>query len=122
MKPPAFIDSLPSDFIQNIRLAFGEESQRWLERLPELLNQAAQRWNPVVGKPFLLSYNYVCAATQKDGRKVVLKIGFPNPELTGEINALRLYDGQGACRVLESDAGLGMLLLERLHPGTMLVS
>jgi streptomycin 6-kinase len=120
--PPTSIEPLPGTFIQNIRLSFGEEGQRWLERLPDLLELAARRWELVLGAPFLLSYNYVCAATQKDGREAVLKIGIPNPELTSEINTLRLYDGQGACRLLEADAGLGMLLLERLQPGTMLVS
>jgi streptomycin 6-kinase len=72
--------------------------------------------------PFPLSYNYVCAATQKDGNAAVLKIGVPNRELTSEINTLRLYNGQGACRILEADAEKGMLLLERLQPGTMLAS
>jgi streptomycin 6-kinase len=34
MTPPAaFVEPHPPDFIQNIRVAFGEESQRWLERL-----------------------------------------------------------------------------------------
>ncbi len=123
MNPPvAFVATLPPDFIQNIRLAFGEEGQRWLEWLPELLELGARRWNLVPGEPFLLSYNYVCAATQKDGSEAVLKIGVPNRELTSEINALRLYHGQGACRLLEADAGMGMLLLERLQPGTMLVT
>jgi streptomycin 6-kinase len=120
--PPGFINHLPGAFIQNIRLSFGEAGQHWLERLPDLLNHAARRWELVPGEPFLLSYNYVRAATQKDGSEVVLKIGVPNPELTSEINALRLYHGQGASRLLEADAGLGMLLLERLRPGTMLVT
>jgi streptomycin 6-kinase len=120
--PPASIDHLPTAFMQNICVAFGEQGQRWLERLPDLLKLAAQRWELVLGEPFLLSYNYVCAATQKDGSEAVLKIGVPNPELTSEINALLLYHGQGACHLLEADAGLGMLLLERLRPGTMLVS
>ena len=77
---------------------------------------------PGTRRPFLLSYNYVCAATQKDGSEAVLKIGVPNPELTSEINALTLYNGQGACRILEADPENGMLLLERLQPGTMLAS
>ena len=34
-----------------------------------------------------------------------MKIGVPNRELTSEINTLRLYNGQGACRILEADAG-----------------
>jgi streptomycin 6-kinase len=40
--------------------------------------------------------------------------------LTSEISALKLFNGDGACRLLESDAERGFLLLERLQPGTML--
>ena len=53
---------------------------------------------------------------------MVLKVGIPNSELTGEINTLRLYNGQGACRLLEADSDKGLLLLERLHPGRMLAT
>jgi streptomycin 6-kinase len=52
--------------------------------------------------------------------EVVLKLGVPNRELTSEIAALRLYNGRGACRLLDADAEKGMLLLERLQPGHML--
>ena len=117
--PPGL--SLPTDFTRNIKTSFPGGAE-WLERLPDLLVEAAHCWNLVLGNPFQLSYNYVCAATQKDGRLAVLKIGVPNRELTSEINALNLYNGQGACRLLESDAEKGMLLLERLQPGTMLAS
>lgn len=75
-----------------------------------------------LGEPFELSVNYVCAATRKDGTQAVFKIGVPNRELTSEINTLRLYHGEGACRILESDAEKGMLLLEQLQPGRMLVT
>ena len=118
--PPLEI-KLPSDFIRNILTSFPRGAE-WLERLPELLDEAARRWNLVPGDPCLLSYNYVCAATQIKGTEVVLKIGIPNRELTSEINTLRLYNGQGACRLLESDAQKGMLLLERLQPGRMLAT
>ena len=93
-----------------------------MDRLPGLLDDASHRWDLVLGEPFLLSFNYVCAATQKDGSEAVFKIGVPNRELTSEINTLRLYNGQGACRLLEADADQGMLLLERLRPGTMLAT
>ena len=56
-----------------------------------------------------------------DGTEVVLKLGVPNPELTTEIAALRLYDGYGAARLLDADVEAGFLLLERLRPGTPLV-
>jgi streptomycin 6-kinase len=119
-QPPPKL-KLPGDFTRNIKSSF-PGGTAWLERLPDLLGEAARRWDLETGKPFLLSYNYVCAATQKDGREAVLKIGVPNRELTSEINALRLYDGQGACQILEADAEMGMLLLERLRPGTMLAA
>jgi len=113
---------LPPDFVRNIRQAFLADGERWLAELPGLLDEAARRWELSLGEPFLLSYNYVCAAKRLDGTPVVLKIGVPNRELTSEIRALRLYAGQGACRLLEGDAEKGMLLLERLLPGTMLVT
>ncbi len=114
--------NLPEPFVKNIRLYSGPEGEAWLEQLPGLLAEAARRWELNLGEPFELSVNYVCAATRKDGTQAVFKIGVPNRELTSEINTLRLYHGEGACRILESDAEKGMLLLERLQPGRMLVT
>jgi streptomycin 6-kinase len=114
--------TLTTEFIRNIRAAFGSQGQAWLASLPELLEAACHRWELTPGEPFLLSYNYVLAVTRTDGSQAVLKLGFPNPELTSEINTLRLVDGQGACRILDSDPGQGLLLLERLQPGVMLAT
>ncbi len=52
--------------------------------------------------------------------EVILKLGVPHRELTSEIAALRVYNGRGACRLLDADAQKGMFLLERLQPGRML--
>jgi streptomycin 6-kinase len=112
---------LPPTFVRNVTTSFPSGAS-WLGSLPGLLDQAAMRWELTLGEPFLLSYNYVCAATRSDGTSTVLKIGVPNRELTSEINTLRVYNGQGACRLLEADAEKGMLLLERLQPGTMLAT
>jgi len=49
----------------------------------------------------------------------VLKVS-RHGELPQEIAALRIWAGDGAVRVLESDPALGALLLEQLQPGTML--
>ncbi len=114
--------NLPAEFVKNIHNAFPLEADRWLASLPELLEEAAQRWDLQIGEPFLLSYNYVCAATQADGTPAVLKIGVPNRELTSEINTLTVYNGQGACQIYAAKPERGMLLEERLFPGTMLVT
>jgi streptomycin 6-kinase len=114
--------NLPPVFVTNVKMAFGDKGSRYLDNLPDLLANASHRWNLTIHDPFLLSYNYVCAVSQADGTPAVLKIGVPNPELTSEINTLLHYAGQGACRLLEANPELGMLLLERLQPGTMLAT
>ncbi len=114
--------NLPPDFVRNILQAFPAEGARWLASLPDLLAESARAWDLSLGEPFLLSYNYVCAATLADGTPAVFKLGVPNRELTSEINALRLYAGEGACRLLRADPEKGRLLLERLLPGNMLLT
>jgi len=56
----------------------------------------------------------------QDGSEAILKLGVPNPELTSEIKALRIYHGRGAVRLLKHDAQGGALLLEQIKPGTPL--
>jgi streptomycin 6-kinase len=51
---------------------------------------------------------------------VVLKIGVPRDELTSEMAALRLFNGEGACQLIDCDEERGFILLERLRPGVML--
>ncbi len=111
---------LPAVFVKNITQAFPAQGTAWLQALPTLLQEACQRWSLTPGEPMLLSYNYVCAVTRSDDTPAILKLGVPNPELTSEIAALRFYAGKGACRLYDADAERGMLLLERLQPGTML--
>jgi streptomycin 6-kinase len=56
----------------------------------------------------------------QDGAPAVLKVSRYIRETRAEIAALQLWNGAGAARLLESDADLGALLLERVEPGTML--
>jgi streptomycin 6-kinase len=102
---------------------YGEDGATWLENLPQLIADCAQKWSLTVGPPFPdLSYNYAAPAQRADGTAVVLKIGVVNKELLTEIAALHHYNGHGIARLLSSDAARGVLLLERLQPGTPLIS
>jgi streptomycin 6-kinase len=49
-------------------------------------------------------------------------MGVPNPEMRSEIAALRLFNSEGACRLLEFDEEKCWMVLERLTPGDMLVT
>lgn len=114
------MEKLPTHFVRTVSLTFrgGEE---WLEQLPQIISACERRWSLNVHPPFAqLSYNYVAPATLADGRKIVLKLGVPRDELTTEIEALRLYNGRACCRLLDADAEMGVLLLERLCPGRSL--
>jgi streptomycin 6-kinase len=53
-------------------------------------------------------------------QQVMLKIGLPNRETISEMAALRLFNGEGACQLLECDEERYWMLLERLNPGVML--
>ena len=113
--------NLEERFVRTIRELNGEAGIQWLNSLEELIAEFEQRWSLKILPPFEpLSYNYVAPAIQADGSEAVLKIGYPNPELTTEIEALKLFSGQGTVRLLAVDEARGVLLLERLRPGTPL--
>lgn len=109
-------------FISTIVGTFGDDGRAWLEQLPGLIAAFEQRWNITIGPAFPnLSYNYVAPATDASGAELVVKIGVPNPELKTEAEALKIYDGHGSVRLHDADLAGGVLLLERIIPGTMLV-
>ena len=118
MRIPSFV---PEAFARTIVEVFDQDGVAWLERLPATIADCERRWSLVVAPPVPnLSYNYVAPAVRSDGTDVILKLGVPNPELRTEIAALRLYGGHGCGRLLDAEQDLGIMLLERLIPGTPL--
>ena len=100
---------------------YGERGAAWAQRLPALIATLAERWGFRVLSPLAgLAANYVAAVVCADGTEAVLKVAVPNPEVLTEIEALRLYAGGGAARLLQADEAEGALLVERLQPGTPL--
>jgi streptomycin 6-kinase len=112
--------NIPESFARSIYEIYGDSGKAWLQNLPDLIRKCELRWSITVLPPYKLSYNYVAPAVQIDGTHLVFKAGMPNPELNSEMEALRLFNGQGSCRLLAGDAGSGILLLEQLQPGQML--
>ncbi|MEW5827314.1 MAG: aminoglycoside phosphotransferase family protein [Chloroflexota bacterium] len=126
---------LPDEFTTTIRSVFGADGERWLAGFPSLLDEAVRRWGLSNVQPVSnLSYNFVAFAESNVSRRwlqsqgtlhsgqVVLKIGVPHRELFSEIAALDFFNGDGMVRMLDSDPGKGLVLLERISPGLMLAT
>jgi streptomycin 6-kinase len=93
----------------------------WLDSLPSIVDTCAERWSLRLG-PALEGQNvsHVRAVELPDGTPAVLKINFPDAESEREPDALRLWDGRGAVKLLGHDESVRALLLERCEPGTPL--
>lgn len=110
---------IPYYLKEKIKRVYGEKGRRWLTEFPSLLNECRERWSLELEKPFdNLSYNFVVPARTQQGLEVVLKLGVPCRELFTEAAALNLFEGAGAVRLLDADVLRGILLLERVLPGT----
>jgi len=114
--------SIPNNFPRTIIELYDERGIAWLENLPGLLADCERRWSLKVLPPFGLSYNYVAPAVRADGTEVVIKLGVPDGGLTDEMTALRLWGGHGIAQLLDCDPDQGIMLLERLKPGTPLAT
>lgn len=102
-------------------LARHEEGRAWLERLPRLVRECAERWQLELGEPFAYATaSLAFPARRRHGEEAVLKLCFPHRESEHEADALALWNGRGAVRLLDGDRGRHALLLERCLPGTPL--
>jgi streptomycin 6-kinase len=112
---------IPVRLRETIERVHGAAGRHWLEKLPRLLEECSARWSLTLDAPFgNLSYNLVIPGRTNTGASVVLKAGVPCRELFSEARALALFGGAGAVRLLDEDAARGLLLLERVAPGTPL--
>jgi len=99
------------------------EGGEWLDRLPATVSELADRWQLDVGEPFGDGcVSLAVPVVREDGSLAVLKVNFPDRETEHEADALALWGGAGAARLLERADDLAALLVERLEPGAQLWS
>ena len=93
------------------------------ERVGTLEDQVAsleRRWSLRVRERLDSSFNFVARASHVDLGEVVVKLGVPGAEFVRELDALRVYGGQGAARLLKADPTNGAMMLESVRPGSAL--
>ena len=113
--------AIPDDFARMTVVRGGARGRSWLDRLPDILDTYARQWDLKLSAPIIpLSYNYVVPARCADGTAAILKVCVPGGEFSLQEAALRLFDGNGAARLLACDPRDEVLLVERCEPGTLL--
>jgi streptomycin 6-kinase len=93
----------------------GEGAPEWVATLPRLATKACSRWQLTPDGPLMNGFCAVVLPVRRaDGHPAVLKLTWVDRETEHEPLALKLYNGDGAVQLLDHDAELGALLLERL--------
>ena len=96
-------------------------AQPWLAALPSLIEEVRAYFGLRLSPPLPGgTCSWVAPAELPDGTPAIVKIGWPHREMLGEPEALRLWDGRGAARLLAHDRQRHALLLERCEPGQQL--
>jgi streptomycin 6-kinase len=99
----------------------GEAGRAFIARLPKLTAGFLDRWGlRVDGRTMYGVCALVLPVVRADGTPAALKLQLLDAESEGEPVALRVWDGNGAVRLLDHDEATGTLLLERLGSARML--
>jgi streptomycin 6-kinase len=119
-------DPLPSVVVPDALAAShrhysGPAGERWVAGLPGLAVHCLQRWRLRRDGPVAFgAVALVLPVLRRDGTPAALKLQPVTDETVGEPEALRLWAGSGAVRLLEHEEESGSMLLERLDPGRSL--
>ncbi|MFB7086868.1 aminoglycoside phosphotransferase family protein [Streptomyces sp. NPDC056296] len=99
----------------------GAAGRAFIDGLPALAAGFLDRWELRLDGPSMHGWAaLVLPVVRGDGTPAVLKLQILDEETEGEPVALRLWDGDGAVRLLDHDAATGTMLLERLDASRML--
>lgn len=116
---------VPARLVRTALRWCGEEAARpWLAGLPEAAAEFLARWELEPERLVLpggaLSLTFL--VRRADGTPATLKLGFVDRYTAHEADALSIWGGRGAVRLLEAEPERGALLLERLQPDVSLRS
>ncbi|MFG2785840.1 aminoglycoside phosphotransferase family protein [Streptomyces prunicolor] len=118
----AVID-IPAALVASYESFGGKAGEAFATALRERAARFLGQWELRLDGP---SMNGRCALVlpvlRADGTSAALKLQDVDEETAGEPVALRVWDGEGAVRLLEADADTGTLLLERLDSGRVLAA
>lgn len=103
---------------RNAEGVWGDQGRQWLASLPGLIDDITADWQVTVERTHPMTFHWVARVTRADGTPAVLKIGVVDGHLDAEAEALRIFAGRGAVRLLAEDHERGALLMSSAEPGT----
>ncbi|WP_069886463.1 aminoglycoside phosphotransferase family protein [Streptomyces luteocolor] len=112
---------IPDELVESQHTYAGEPGRAFIAALPERVRETVGRWDLTVdGAPLHGMAALVLPVRRADGTPAAVKFQILDEETEGEPVALRLWDGDGAVRLLDYDDAHGTMLLERLDSTRML--
>ncbi|KUF19943.1 MULTISPECIES: aminoglycoside phosphotransferase family protein [Streptomyces] len=101
----------------------GEPGREFIAALPARVAEFVDRWElKVVGDSMYGMAALVLPVERGDGSPAVVKFQILDEETEGEPVALRVWNGDGAVRLLDYDDATGTMLLERALPGAVMTT
>lgn len=93
-------------------------ARAWIASIPDQAADYLDRWHLTLdGAAMHGQASVVLPVRRRDGTPAVLKLPLIDEEQPGEAAALRVWDGDGAVRLLDEDPETWVLLLERVDGG-----
>lgn len=104
---------VPSDCRLRLVAHYGSQISGWLDAVPGLLEQVAERWKLTPGKYHDVGHASVVATARScDGRRLLLKAWADSVRFSNEITALRLWVDGPSVDVVEAADDLAVAALE----------
>ncbi|MFF1394633.1 aminoglycoside phosphotransferase family protein [Streptomyces sp. NPDC058287] len=114
---------IPDGLVESQYTYAGEPGRAFIAGLPARVEEFVERWDLRVDGPAMHGMAaLVLPVVRGDGTPAAVKFQILDKETEGEPVALRVWDGDGAVRLLDHDDATGTMLLERLDSGRMLDS
>ena len=117
--PP--VPALDDELRRRLGRRFGTAIESWVDDLPPVLADLAERWRIDFGALIQRgSVSVVIRCRTRDGRQAVLKVSPERGRVVDEAAALARWKTAQVPAVLAVDEGVGALLIEAVEPGTSL--
>jgi streptomycin 6-kinase len=105
------------EFVRRRVLHLGQQGERWLAELPDVIAHLERAWSITVGQALTGGTgSYVAPARTAEGGDAILKIAIPEVDFADELRVLECARGHGYVRLLAADREREALLLEALGP------